>query len=141
MLRTSSCAIFAISGSSSVRAVAGACPALIHAKPGGAVVVVATLTIPVEVHAHPAELVRVNLVAGLADDHGGLRPLHDGFAGHPRWPETRIDRVDHLDFAFVRVDFFFLAFCKRPLAGPVIVVLHLVFDPDSQVLLVQLVPG
>ena len=53
-------------------------PGLRDANPAGAVFVGLVVTIPVEVHLDPAILVGPDLLAGGADHHGGLRPLHHG---------------------------------------------------------------
>lgn len=40
-----------------------------------------------EMDLHPGMFVRVNLLAGRADDNGGLRPLDEGFGRNARGPE------------------------------------------------------
>ena len=52
-------------------------PGRADADPAGAVGVVLALAVPVELHLHAAVLVGEDLLAGRADDDGGLRALHD----------------------------------------------------------------
>ena len=49
-----------------------------HADPARAVGVVLALPVPVELDLHPAVLVGEDLLAGIADDDGRLRPLDAG---------------------------------------------------------------
>jgi hypothetical protein len=41
---------------------------------------------------HPPEVVLVDFVAGRADDHGGLRPLHERLGGQPFRPKLLLAR-------------------------------------------------
>ena len=68
---------------------ARAADGLDDADPGGAVLVVAALAVPVELHLHAPEAVGVDLRARRADDDGGLRAVHDGHRRRPRRPERQ----------------------------------------------------
>src|SRR5262249_2416346 len=64
-------------------------PVLGDADPARAVLVLLALTVPEELHLHPAVLVGVDLLALGPDHHRRLRPLHDGPRRQPGRPERR----------------------------------------------------
>ncbi len=53
-------------------------PQLRDPHPAGTLLIVPARAIPVELHFYAAHLIGVDLIAGLADHHGGLRAVHDG---------------------------------------------------------------
>src|SRR5262249_25061482 len=69
-------------------------PALAHADPTRAVVVLFALAIPVKLNAHASELVDVDLLAGRADDARALKACDARARGHDLWGPTSIDERD-----------------------------------------------
>src|SRR5262249_21262644 len=60
-----------------------------HSQPAGAVEIVLAVPVPVKLDFDAAELVRKDLFAGRADDHGRLGPLHDRAGRQPEGPERQ----------------------------------------------------
>ena len=101
------------------------------ADPAGAVLVLLTFAIPVELHLHAAVLVRVNLFAPRADDDRGLAALHERLGSDARRAVGRGER-DALEIVAVRRLF---PRCSSDLeAGPMA---RHVTDRGQQVRLVQ----
>ena len=71
-------------------------PSLRDANPARAVLVALPVPVPVELHLHAAVLVRVDLIARLADDDRRLRALHHRFRRAAFGPERRL-RFDGID--------------------------------------------
>ena len=74
-------------------------PAVRHAHPARTVFIVLAQPVPVELHLDAAILVGPDFLAGLADDHGGLRSLHDRPGDHGQGPIGMLlaDRADAAD--------------------------------------------